>query len=109
MNDVSEKREEYYEDTSVQRIFVTEGLEALPSLFRLEMISRKGVVEDLGTFDSIEESVQELGQHILDPETRYSVNCTGPVYLKRKGIPDVTYVDFGDPHHLARITEMGGI
>lgn len=109
MNDVIEKREEYYEDTSVQRIFVTEGLEALPSLFRLELISRKGVVEDLGTFDSIEESVQELGQHILDPESRYSVGCTGPRYLKRRGVRDVTYVDFGDPHYMARITELKGV
>ena len=109
MSGVVEDIEEYYEDPSVERICVTEGLEALPSLFRLEMISREGVVEDLGTFDSIEESVQKLGEHILDPETRYSVNCTGPVYLKKRGVPDVTLVDFGDPHHLAKITEMRGL
>lgn len=109
MNDVIEKREEYYEDTSVQRIFVTEGLEALPSLFRLELISSKGVVEDMGTFDSIEESVQRMGERILDPESRYSVGCTGPRYLKRRGVRDVTYVDFGDPHYMARITELKGV
>ena len=109
MSDVIEDIEEYYEDPTVERIFVTEGLEALPSIFRLEIVSRQGTVEDLGTFDSIEESVQELGTHILDPKTRYSVNCTGPVYLKQRGIPDVTWVDFGDPHNCAKITEMGGI
>lgn len=109
MSGVVEDIEEYYEDPSVERICVTKGLEAIPSRFRLEMISRKGVVEDLGTSDSIEACVQKLGEHILDPETRYSVNCTGPVYLKKRGIPDVTLVDFGDPHHLARITEMGGL
>ena len=106
MCEVTENVEEFYEFPEVQRIFVTEGIEASPSLFWLEIISRKGIMEDLGTFDSVEESVQRLGERILDPSTPYSVNCIGPVYLKRKGVPHVLYVDFGDPHSCARITEL---